>query len=948
MIRLLSISIRAFRGVRDQIDLDLSAPITLICAANGSGKTSICEAAEWLLTGTVKRLEAIDRQKDIRCEFADVSIATQVSATIDLGKDRIELERTLNVDGSESVCRWRIGGDDRYRRVTSTSLLERLAPSAVENAVNTKHANSSRQIWLRGTRFLSGDALATLLDSDEESEKGRQRLFADLLGVGHLLETERQLRAYQTEIAQAVRRQQTRLDDKNVEIKSRMEAAAVRDRNRQRNWLNEAQRHLRLAREVLQSPDAADVSRTHASTVSDVSHLESLTNEQKAILEQRQSAEAQLIADWPERDSLQTLLASARKRFDELAQEETDRLEVERSQATKIIEARQQVNQAGALIARFGSAESSVVQAHAALLNSLPSYKQKTSTTSLSRIEASRLLNGELSASGSTDTATLRSLLGDLPTAIENLGVLDARKAAYENAIADAPSEEASAATREALIEASEHLASLTTDYGRIAEPLKQLHDLASAVASGFANEDCKCPVCAHDWQSKSGLMNALASASARVPLNVERLAQEMHSAQKEVQRLQDQSQREMQLFRRETAAARVYQSAEAAVSAFATRVRQAGFSAEVVKLRPEIERELARREILPSLMAYLTRLLEAEALCGQKAVDGDAVESMWESVKPGFHRAKRLCEKEFREAEGNVAELVASQAQSQQVRQKLEEERKELEQVIRQTARRTQSLESAWRRLAGEIAWSDAALANASRKLRADVSDMLDAERAIAQAKNALRELIATQELESLKKELEPLEQELARLTTYADSAAAIRLAYSAKRQAHAKQQMEDIVRAISALFTRMQANLVYDDVASGDKDTPLSWRAYAEELSLDPEATFSQGQRQDFALSIFLARARGLGGTFFLDEPVAHLDDLNRVALLDVFRAIAIEEPGKLSFVLTTANKPLVRHFVEKFQRVSPMVRGRMKPLRLVEIEGNPRAGLRLVVQE
>ncbi|AHG22565.1 hypothetical protein Z042_01225 [Chania multitudinisentens RB-25] len=36
-----------------------------------------------------------------------------------------------------------------------------------------------------------------------------------------------------------------------------------------------------------------------------------------------------------------------------------------------------------------------------------------------------------------------------------------------------------------------------------------------------------------------------------------------------------------------------------------------------------------------------------------------------------------------------------------------------------------------------------------------------------------------------------------------------------------------------------------------------------------------------QDIARS----KARTLGGSFFLDKPVAHLDDLNRVAMMDIF---------------------------------------------------------------
>jgi DNA repair protein SbcC/Rad50 len=199
-------------------------------------------------------------------------------------------------------------------------------------------------------------------------------------------------------------------------------------------------------------------------------------------------------------------------------------------------------------------------------------------------------------------------------------------------------------------------------------------------------------------------------------------------------------------------------------------------------------------------------------------------------------------------------------------------------------------------------------------------------------------------QELEELRKERAPLIAERDRLSRHAEAALAIKDAYGDSQKKHVKQQMADFVRVISALFLRMQSNLVYDDIASGDDATPLSWRALAENLSLNPEATFSQGQRQDFALSIFLARARGLGGTFILDEPVAHLDDLNRVALLDVFRTITLERLASLSFVMTTANKPLVRHLLEKFARVSDS-KNAAKSLNLVGIDGNPRTGVRIV---
>jgi len=95
-------------------------------------------------------------------------------------------------------------------------------------------------------------------------------------------------------------------------------------------------------------------------------------------------------------------------------------------------------------------------------------------------------------------------------------------------------------------------------------------------------------------------------------------------------------------------------------------------------------------------------------------------------------------------------------------------------------------------------------------------------------------------------------------RLTDLSEAAHSAKIAYDEKLQSHVRTQMEEIVKVISALFLRMQANEVYDRIVEGSASQPLSWRAMCDGTPLDPERKFSQGQRQDFALSIFLARAR------------------------------------------------------------------------------------------
>ncbi|MEI8640954.1 hypothetical protein P4S68_07105 [Pseudoalteromonas sp. Hal099] len=112
------------------------------------------------------------------------------------------------------------------------------------------------------------------------------------------------------------------------------------------------------------------------------------------------------------------------------------------------------------------------------------------------------------------------------------------------------------------------------------------------------------------------------------------------------------------------------------------------------------------------------------------------------------------------------------------------------------------------------------------------------------------------------------------------------------------------------------------------------LKWTVFADGhgFALDAEERFSQGQRQDLALSLYLARARNTGGSFFLDEPIAHLDDLNRVAMLDILRLVATSMPN-MNLILTTASDSLARHLTQKFSSITDR-----HLLSMIHLEGNP----------
>ena len=153
----------------------------------------------------------------------------------------------------------------------------------------------------------------------------------------------------------------------------------------------------------------------------------------------------------------------------------------------------------------------------------------------------------------------------------------------------------------------------------------------------------------------------------------------------------------------------------------------------------------------------------------------------------------------------------------------------------------------------------------------------------------------------------------------------------------------LKPLLSPAAELFSRMHANEVYKGLGVSDGGDALKWTVFAEghEPALDAEGKLSQGQRQDLALSLYLARARNTGGSFFLDEPIAHLDDLNRVAMLDIFRLVATSMPS-MNLILTTASDALARHMAQKFSSITDR-----HLLNMIHLEGNPRTGVKMTVQ-
>jgi len=207
--------------------------------------------------------------------------------------------------------------------------------------------------------------------------------------------------------------------------------------------------------------------------------------------------------------------------------------------------------------------------------------------------------------------------------------------------------------------------------------------------------------------------------------------------------------------------------------------------------------------------------------------------------------------------------------------------------------------------------------------------------------AEASLNALLHGMEKEKLRRETAAMEKHLTRLKAVRRTAEGAAKAFTEQGRRYCRWQKEGLSDVMFSIFARIHANETFDFIKGGPEDDPFEWIAMAAGREYITSRDFSMGQRQDLALSIFLAKARGIGGTFFLDEPMIRLDDLNRVALLDMFRMLIIEEGSRVHLVITTASRSLVRHFQEKFTNIPD--RAGIPVLRVIELEGSARDGVR-----
>ena len=706
-----------------------------------------------------------------------------------------------------------------------------------------------------------------------------------------------------------------------------------------RKFLNECRKRLHLAEVPSASASEANVLRRQLLETAAALQV------RERLLHSRRAAQSALMAIWPEREAI--ILAD--KLDDEKSRSIADQLILatneQRDFQKSIGEIERRTKEVNDLLSSVSSCLSTLRSSIAALTSRAQEAAAVADLNSLASL---------LRFAHDSDADDDEILLGEVSYLQSTFGGWKATRQANDSVRTELKNLKAKLWSslegegRYAVLEGVQaSLKAKRRNYNLIAGPVQQLRILAPSV-SNLLVHDSTCPVCSHDWESHERLMKAISDTAQIIPDDVLVLQHEISELEQWITKASQESNDQRNIAARIAELELKLSPDDATDRQYSDRIQSLGLSAESETIMGDLERVHDRVELAIATRVLQKALIDFESTLSMHLDRNVSLQEASANAIISANQLKQSAEEEL----ANLKEQLRLERKKMSAladsTSALEVEQASLQNQVVQRRVRLNALRESWATLEGPKEYSDEALRKIGLVLLEEGSLLAGVQRDIAQATQTIDGAVQRFEMELSEKEQLSLIAEYDRLNELELAASSAQLAYHDKRVAHVREQLGGLVEVISVLFARMQSNEVYEQIVAGSDSEPLMWRAICEDQSMDPENKFSQGQRQDFALAIFLARARGLGGTFLLDEPLSHLDDLNRVALLDAFRTIALERAPGLSFVLTTANKGIVRHFAEKFALTNlDSATSEAQPtalLELLELRGNPVIGLKL----
>lgn len=906
-IKFLAVTIQNFRGIPDELVVPLDAPLTVIHAANGTGKSTICYALEWLITGKVDDLNGAV----LECQWGKGTTTVSAKCLID-GK--------LHVLTRTNSSLWMTLEGEKKKKINDEFLLEMLTPASISGK-STIALRKAKRGWLRNSRWLYSNSLALLIDNNKADE--RQQIFADILGFGHLTSTLRDLRDYRKALPNT-KGLADKVSSVNTEIETLKASLTISSPAKDASQSN-------LDAIFTALPPAVEGSISERLSAA---QLRVKSSSQK---QQREMAVLNTVyQQWaPYHSSLQQI-GTLRQSVDALTQEQKKASEDQVGRASELSEAQQKVS----------DAERSIKWADDSLLN-LQGWQSVSVAQGVGEyFQKADQSQAELTAAfvelgwSSDRQEQWKEATALLSANFQKIMELERQKSGMSaNPVAPAIDYE----ERVRLADAAKNVrVRAEAHFDAFSNVLGKLKAMGSDVA--HTHDDAHCPLCNYDWRTTDKLRKEISS-------NMEVLAPALEAA---ASALKLARQNELEA----TKALALAASQKSAYDAYLARYNSVGHELQSFAIRTKYlevmgvqdfsEMHLdglanlnSRVTAATQLSRIFTKLAEVETFFGIIPANGASIRVSSAVERLGGY--KKHFQDQFDQYEPARARLVLVVQGLIQAVQSKANEIAGLNTSLAAAIGITSSFDSHWRELFGD----QPVLVQSYDLMRQHLGQRGNE---LTKYSSMLDQCEAVVSIDTDSVKLKKLEQELGELTNklkigtnyIAEADLAIEQ-YALHVKDFTASSLKPLLSPAAELFSRMHANEVYKGLGVSEGEDALKWTVFAEghEPALDAEGKLSQGQRQDLALSLYLARARNTGGSFFLDEPIAHLDDLNRVAMLDIFRLVATSMPS-MSLILTTASDSLARHMAQKFSSITDK-----HLLNMIHLEGNPRTGVKMTVQ-
>lgn len=912
-IRIMSVTIKRFRGFPDEVTIPFNSGLTVIYAANGTGKSTICQAVEWLFTG----------------EIADISDSAY---TCHWGVGEKSVSAICLIDGKKQTFSrsdkgiYVSDGEGQIKRLTEKALLEMITPVEVGTG-HTTSINRSKREWFRHSRWLYSNSLSMLVD-DAAAEQRRQ-IFANILGYGHLSNQQKQVQDYIRNLP-SIQSEQRQLEETRAfkdslftkfSGKENQETIVVKNINKLITQLN------------LPSGDLSTVDRLPL--------IKEALNKREIAITNNTKIVTQLMSRWDAAIHYSDEKNAIQKRKDILAgdlKNAEEKIQALRKKNGELREElkhhNEQYNTLMSLQAVFPDSQPLINYLHTLTGDDIYGF---SANSVFALIPESKLDNNTLLSR----RHGLRALLDVMA---ENTFANEHRKE-WEDFISAAPSEETLLELETDIHQMEESIALQTSQLENLTNVTEQLFMLGKTYTDK-AQSSC-CPLCSHDWEEREHLVDAIVKTGSLFDPQLKILDDNLRLSRLA---LETKKSEQVKLLAQHAQKIQLRNQINAADFNTMKCVEQFSLDSWLPEYRPAyirtdlIEMSLARLIHAERLSEIYDSLERVYQLVGEEALA--TTDSFLQQVAAVQSLLPSYCDSHKHQItliEHQLSTQIALENIQQGAIQTLILELKGEEQKLANITYLQQEFSSYWSQLFRDDSVNKSILVRFQESLTSDrdvLNSLIDL---YNESRLGLESMEESKTIKSLESQMLRLEDSISKQLKRRYTAEQALSELTSEIENRTSETIDSLMLPASELFSRMHANEVYQGFNVVNKGN-FNWCAITGEVVRDGEVPlitenfFSQGQRQDLALSLYLSRARALGGTFFLDEPVAHLDDLNRVAMTDIFRMMCLAEKG-MNLILTTASDPLRRHLRQKFSAIQqngdPL-------LTVITLKGNPKEGV------